>query len=247
MENKIQDILESIGLNKNEITIYLDLTKTKKSSALDISKRTGIHRSSVYDALKKLIERGFVNEIIEEKRRLFRVLGPEKIRYYIKRKEEDLRSVIPYLKELSGNFVEESEEEIVISKGMFGVREAIMDLLKRGNIMKVFGSSLEAVGLLGFGFLKDFHKERIKNKIVMKHIFSKEAYDRAKELSKMEYTKSACFPKKYFSIVSTTVCGDCILFIIFSKTVSSIKIVNKNVADSYSNYFELLWEQADSC
>ena len=37
--NKMEELFESIGFNKNEIKIYLDLLKYKKSSVLEIAKR----------------------------------------------------------------------------------------------------------------------------------------------------------------------------------------------------------------
>ena len=37
-EDKVIDVLESIGLNKNEILVYLDLIRIGKSSAGNISK-----------------------------------------------------------------------------------------------------------------------------------------------------------------------------------------------------------------
>ncbi|MFZ5954792.1 MAG: helix-turn-helix domain-containing protein, partial [Nanoarchaeota archaeon] len=42
MKDKVSEVLKSIGLNKNEIEIYIDLIGHKSSTALEISKRTKI-------------------------------------------------------------------------------------------------------------------------------------------------------------------------------------------------------------
>lgn len=246
MEEKIKYILSSVGFNNNEIIIYLDLLKQKKSSILEISKRTKIHRSTVYEGVQRLIEKGFIKEIIEEKKKWFKVQNPEKIEDYFKQKEQELKEILPSLMQIHAQ-EEENKEEIIISKGIFGVREALMDLLENTKIINVFGSSQEAVDVLGLGFLKEFHDKRIKKDILMRHIFSQEAGARAVELSKIKLTETKCFPKKYYSIVSTNICEDRVLLIVFGTIVSGILIKNKNIADSYNKYFEILWSKARSC
>ena len=80
MISQINDILRSIGLNKNEVKIFLDLIKKNSSSALEISKRTEIHRSNVYDSLRVLMEKGFVGELTGNKKKIFQALDPLRIK-----------------------------------------------------------------------------------------------------------------------------------------------------------------------
>lgn len=243
MEERILELFESIGLNKNEVKIYLDLLKAKKSSVLDIAKRTKIHRSNIYDALRKLVGIGFIVEIVEEKKKLFKVLEPDKIQDYLKQKEIEIKLLMPYLRELS--YREEVEdEEISIAKGIFGVREALKDLLKYEKTINVYGASQDSLGIFGMGFLKEFHDERIRKGILMRHIYDQDSKDRVNELNKMKLTEAKYFPKKYYSIASTNICGDTVVIIIFSKNPHAITIKNSDIADSYNKYFELLLKQA---
>ena len=92
MEERIVDVFRSIGLSKNEIIVFLDLISYKTSSALNISSRTKLHRANVYDALKRLIDKGFVTEVLQNEKRSFRALDFEKIKVYLRQKEK-----YPYL------------------------------------------------------------------------------------------------------------------------------------------------------
>ena len=244
MEEKINRVLESIGLNKNEIKIYLDLIKYQNSSALDISKRTKIHRSNTYDAIRKLIERGFISEIIEDRKRLFKAMNPEKIKDYVTQQQNEVDLIIPYLKNVSCD--SKSNDCVTISKGVFSVRESLHDLLKLKKPIYVLGASREALDSLGMGFLKEFHDERIKDKIMMSHIYNQNALERIAKLNKMKYTEARCFPNKFCSIVSTNVCDDTVLLLVFSNPITSITIKNKELADSYVNYYQMLWKQSKS-
>ena len=57
-EKNIIETLESVGVHKTEILVYLELIKAGCASAHDISKRTKIHSSNVYDILEKLLKKG---------------------------------------------------------------------------------------------------------------------------------------------------------------------------------------------
>jgi len=242
MEDKINQILEKIGLNKNEIKIYLDLLKYKNSSALDISKRTGIHRSNTYDALRKLIELGFISEIVEEKKRLFRSMDPEKIKSYLKQQEKELDEMLPFLKGITSET--EETENVTIKKGVFAVREALYDLLKLNKTINVYGASTASVDAFGEGFLKEFHTDRIKKKILMRHIYDETAVERVRHLNKLNLTEAKYFPKKYFTIAATIVCDDVTLIVVFSNTLYAVLIKNRDITEAYTKYFELLWRQA---
>ena len=65
---------------------------------------------------------------------------------------------------------------------------------------------------------------------------------RIKELNNMRYTYAKYLPKMKNSPVSTNVCGDEIVFILWSDNPYLIKIKNKGIAESYKNYFNLLWK-----
>ena len=58
--NGKQDVLEEIGLSKNEAKIYLTLLRLGNVTATDIIKESGVHRSNVYDVLDSLVKKGCV-------------------------------------------------------------------------------------------------------------------------------------------------------------------------------------------
>lgn len=238
-KEKLGEILKTLGLNKNEILIYLDLMQHNNSSALDIAKSTGIHRSNTYDSLRKLIERGFAAEIKEGDKTLFQAINPEKIKYYIKQKEQEFDTLIPEIKDFGRK--DDSVGSFSVAQGAFAAREALYDLLKLNSTIYAYGASKEAVETFGEGFLKDFHKERIKKKIMMKHIYNKDAFQRIKYLNKIKYTEARYLPEKYHTVAATAICRSSVVIFIFAKPVHVIKINNQIVADAYKDYFELLY------
>ena len=82
-------ILESVGLTKSEIKLYITLLKIGNTTSGDLIKKSEVSRSKVYDVLEKLKKKGFVSEIIKENIRHFEATDPSKITdYLILRKNE---------------------------------------------------------------------------------------------------------------------------------------------------------------
>lgn len=245
MEDEIDFVLKSIGLNNSEIDVYLDLLKNGISTALEISKRTKIYRPNTYEALRRLNDKGFVKELMVGDRRAFQALEPERIIDYIKQKEQEVNSIIPKIKAFTKTVSQ--RESIAISKGIFALKDAYFRLLKLNKPIDSYSIPTKAIELMGEGFtkFKDFHKERIKNKIPMRHIYSKNNPQVTHKLNKIKHMEARHLARKFDHLVSTTVCGDCVIISIFSEPIALIEIKNKEIADSYHKYFEILWNNAN--
>jgi sugar-specific transcriptional regulator TrmB len=238
MEEKIKEFLKSIGLGKNEAEIYLALLRKEASSVLEISKITKIHRSNIYDSLNNLINHGLVYEINTNKRKLFYARPLKSLLDYVKHKEIELKEIIN-----SFEVVNPIDRKVGISKGKFALKQALMSLLESGEPIVVYGIPNSAIETIG-PILKEFHKERIKRKILMRHIYNQNAQERIKQLNKMKYTEARHLSEKYDSFVSTNIVKDKVILIIWDKEISVIEITDKNIAQAYKNYSEILWKKA---
>ena len=75
-------------------------------------------------------------------------------------------------------------------------------------------------------------------------IYNHDAKERMELLNKMEFTEAKCLPEKFDSNVSTFVCGDEVVLTSWAPPIISTQIINKTLAESYKNYFEILWREA---
>lgn len=242
-DDKIIGVLKSIGMSKNEIKIFLDLIGRDFSSALDIAKRTEIHRSNVYDSLRSLSERGFVSERNEGNRKLFQALDPARIKEYLIQKGREIDSILPELKRVSVERVE--DEGVSMSKGLFALRNKLLEILEMGETMSVYGIPVGLRDKIGEGFLDEFNKKRIERGILMRNIYTRDAY--RKEivgLKKKAFTESRYDRRSDPFGVATFICGNKVFIAVFRDVVSIIEINSEEVAKSYMAYFEILWENA---
>src|SRR3989338_2172462 len=96
---EIEKTLEKIGLSVNEIKVYLTLNDHGSCKAGRISKLAHLDRSSAYNAIKLLQEKGFVSHVFIGKIKWFQAVGPKRILDYLKEQQEEVSAILPELDE----------------------------------------------------------------------------------------------------------------------------------------------------
>lgn len=234
-----EEILEEIGLSKNEAKIYVCLLNSGPSAVTAIAKECQIHRANAYDSVKKLMEKGLVTHVKKENTTLYSSLNPNSLLRIVQEKEEMVKKIIPQLmlsRELAGK---ESEARIV--EGIEGFMNLIYGLLDYNKEILTYGIPVDVPDMIKTK-IPHFHKKRIDKKIKIRHIYNHDARERIDYLNKMPFTEARCLPASFDSPVDTTICGEEIIITHWIKPVVSVQIKNEKMADSYRKYFELLWE-----
>ncbi len=230
--------LEEIGLTKNESIVYLTLLELGPSLAGEVAKKSGLHRRSVYDVSEMLIKKGLIGYILRNNRRLFSASNPERLLDLVREKEEMVGGMMPDLVKLFSKT--KDKEETNFYKGKAGLKMVFEDQISNGGEIKIIGASPLAYEILQFYF-HWFDKRRVKEKIRTKVIFNKvKGVDVKIPLSEVRYLS-----EKYSSPLAVNIYGDKVALIMWSKENPFAIVINqKEIAEGYRNYFELMWKIA---
>ena len=57
----IKETLKDLGMTENEVEIYLTLLNASELSVNAIGSKSGLHRQVCYDALDRLLEKGYLH------------------------------------------------------------------------------------------------------------------------------------------------------------------------------------------
>ena len=227
--------LEDAGLTRNEASVYYALVDQGPSKAGHITRRTGIHRRNVYDAIETLIQKGLVTYMKENNIRLFVAVSPARLLEMLKEKEQNIASVVPELQQ-KFNFVQK-KNETVFYRGKQALKSLFDDQLKEGKEILIIGACAFANDIVKYYFQK-YDLERKRKNIKVKALFSSKS-NYTIPLSEIKY-----LPKEMNSPTATNIYGDKVAIILWSEEPFAILIHQKEIADSYRNYFGLLWKQA---
>ena len=240
MEDKIIELLKSIGLTQNEIEVYLDLLKNKASSAYSVALRINQHRSSVYDAIRKLQQKGFIVEIQEKNKKLYQTKEYTAIEEYLKQKQAELKGIEPFLKEIANT--EMPEGAISVSYGLTRLRAAFSSIfdLKQEILIWILPKNVNEV--LGEWFLKEIGETIVKKEIPTKIIYS-EYFDIMKEITKNPFTEV-----KYINEdtnIFTIICKDLVFLIVLADPITVIEMKNIDIAEGFKSRFYTFWAKAE--
>ena len=237
--DRIEEVLHDLGFSKNEAKVYSALLELGSVPVGKITKISKVHRTNVYDSLDRLIDKGLVAYIMREQTKHYQATNPENLFFILKEKEMRLQSILPQL-HFSTRAV---KSRVNVFEGKLGIKNVLNGFLELGQPIMVFGVPKNVSEMVG-PFLSHFHRKRVKKKIVMRHIYNDDAKERIAYLNGLEYTEARTLPTKYNSPVATNVCGNQVAMIMWSSPLLVIHIEDQKIADSYRNYFELLWKQA---
>ena len=94
MHTSVTGILKECGLNEGEINIYLHLVGKNRLTAYRIAKDIKIHRSTCYDLLNRLEQKGFARVSEEDNKRYYSAGDLNKVLGNIKHDESLLLSLM---------------------------------------------------------------------------------------------------------------------------------------------------------
>ncbi len=241
------EILKKIGLTGNEADVYLTLMEMGSTPAGDLIKKSGLHRTVVYDLLERLIEKGLVTYVIIGKIKHFEAIDPNHLLDYIEQKKDELNDhkkeiekMIPEL-DMKRKLSKESQEATIF-KGKKAIKTIMEDVLRTGETMYVFGAEGKFKENFPVYFYH-FNRRRVEKDIVIKIIYCERVrvHERYKEIKKVEIKY---LPDEFHTPANTWIFGDKVAIVVWSNQPIATLIRSKEVAKAYKTNFDLLWKIA---
>ena len=241
MEDKLIELLMSIGLGKNEIEVYLDVLKNRASTAYAIANRINQHRSGVYESLKKLMQRGFIVEFQDEKRKLYQTRESTAIEEYLNQKQTDLSELRPYLQTISNTEI--PEDSVSVSYGLTRLRTMFSNLSELNQEILIWTLPKSTETTIGEWFLTEMKSKILGGKTPVKIIGSREL-ESIKGLDKTPLTEIKYMDEE--SNIFTIVCADKVFLIVLGNPVAIIEMKNEVISTGFKARFDTFWSRASS-
>jgi HTH-type transcriptional regulator, sugar sensing transcriptional regulator len=238
-------VLEKIGLAGNEVKIYISLLELGSALAGEITKKSGVNRTNVYDALDRLLEKGLVSYVIKNNRKHFEATEPERIIKYLEEKENNIKrekrlvnSIIPELA-VKRKFSEEPQDATIF-EGKNGIKSIAEDVLRTKEELFAFGAEGRFVEQFTH-YAKQWHLRRKLLKIPVKIIYNEKLRNK-KAKAKFPILEMKFNSKMHDTPATTWIYGDKVAIVVWSTKPVATLIRSKEVANSYKQFFDILWK-----
>ena len=243
------EILERIGLSKAEIKIYISLLELGAVPSGKIVKETDFRKSTVYESIRRLQEKGLVSYVIKEGMKYFEATEPGRIIDFIheqKRKlnetENEAKSLIQDLKKGFDMLKPHAEAHVLV--GIEGFKTMRRDVLKSAAKELLMIGAIAKEYFAMEGFFQDWNKQRQKKKVTLRILYKESARLRAGSVKESigRYYYLKFLPEEIESPAVINIYGDRIVNLVWKKNYPiCFMLINKEIADSYRDYFEWLW------
>jgi len=243
----IKSLLLNLGLNNNQASVYLCIVRKNIITAGEISKNTGVTRTTVYDALKVLLNKGLIVEKYLDAKKVFSPDTPSKLKNLL---EDQITGTNKIIKFLSSSYNPKfSKPEIQIFTSQIGIKK-MHDLSLIANQKKetiFIGNTDTVFSNLSVRYIKNYIAQRIKfgirnNVITTSNVKDIEMYshiNNRKSLREIRYLKAKALLKTGFFVYDDTVW-------IFTNPSEgfTIMINSKELSETIREMFSILWEIA---
>lgn len=240
----VEELLKDIGLTDTEIKVYLTLLSLGTTTAGKIVGETKAYRKNVYDALNKLIDKGLVTYVIENKVKHFQPKDPENILNYLEEekkkiheKEKRLKEKIPLLKQKFKGLTPEIESEIY--RGKEGIKTILRECLNYKEILMI-GATGDVESQLPY-FWPHYNKKREKLRCKWKLLLKFEARNR--KITKSKYYDYKILPRELSGPNVIYIYGDYVANILWLEKPLAFVTKHKYLSKDYREQFKLLWSK----
>lgn len=248
--NMIRETLQKIGLTDGEIKVYLSLLELGSTTTWNITKKSKVSGSKVYEVLDRLIGKGMVSLVTKNNVKYFEASSPERILDYLDEKgeeiEEEKLSIQKIIPELILKKKEAKTSEVKVFTGWEGMKTAnedIIDTLKRGETWLEMGITEQPK--LWEAYFNRKQKERAKKGIIHKSLLNIKYQQLYIARKNLPHTELRFLPKKFEMPTSIEIYKNKVsIFILLKEAPTVILIENEAVSDSFRKYFHALWKSA---
>lgn len=244
------EILKEIGLTESETKVYMALLELGDSTRGEIVNRAGIAGSKVYEILEKLQEKSLISIYIQNKVKHFKPTNPKQILGYLEDKkqqivktENEIKLILPNLLSLYGSSKKEQEVELISGlKGLELIFKEQIEIMNKGDTCYVIGGTKGVDEEVVQAFFEKVHIWRKEKGIKTKMLFNiKQKESTEKLYSSKKYPDTITRYIQHTSSVAINIYKDRTIIIIFGKKIDAISIKSTDVANSFIEYFKLLW------
>ena len=167
MEKNESELLETLGLSGAEVAVYLATLELGQGHIQDISRKSGVKRTSIYNFIDQLKERQLLTEIKKGKRKLYLASDPRSLIDQSRSRTTSLERLIPQLLAVSNSV--HNKPRVSFYEGVDGMKEVYAMTLRDKQTIYSWEDFDRMFAMLG-NFFNTYPVERTKKKIPFRSI-----------------------------------------------------------------------------
>jgi len=236
-----ETVFKNYGLSDKQVKVYLACLELDSSSVQKIAKKSSLARSTVYEVLEVLKEKGFVSSFQKKNIKYYSAEDPTQVIKLAQVKVDALEDCLPQLNALYGQ--SRHRPTVRFYQGKEEMKIVLEEILSEADVLLSFASPEDLFRELGEYFDK-FVERRIKKKIPVRMIASNSAKTKERaELGARHLRVTKILPASYVYHGNKWIWKNKIAMFSFVGDLVAVVIESKELAETERAMFEYLWER----
>lgn len=245
-------VLEKIGLSSTEARIYVTLLGLGSTPSSRVVNETGLRKSTVYDSIRRLQEKGLASYVIKGSMRYFEAADPDRLIDFLEERkrlideyEGEVTELIPKLKE--GYAGAKPHAEAHVFSGVEGFKTMRRDALRKADGELLLLGAISRESEVMPAFYKNWNISRQLRRVRMRVLHKESARKKTMTDRKFmgEYFETRFLPSEFESPAVINIYGDRVVDVLWKgDNPICFMLINRDIADSYRKYFNYLWVEA---
>lgn len=238
--SEIAAALKDYGLSEKEARLYIICLRFGSASVVSIARASKLPKSTCYDLLNSLTEKGLISAIIKNSARFFEAADPRIFLDALDEKRKRMESALPFLETIRNSAVE--KPNVTFYEGVDGLKTILNDIISSGKDICMLGNSSNFPNVTRH-FAPHFTEKRVARKIFCRYVAeNSETSRRIKKADKKELRETRISNMMNNQNVECYVYGSKVALVVMSRDEPvGVIIDNKHIAGLQKTLFEKLW------
>jgi sugar-specific transcriptional regulator TrmB len=242
--------LQSFGFSEKEADVYIALLELGRGTITEISRKAGINRTTGYDVLSSLANKGVASVSGKEPKQEYAAEPPGAITVYLKREAEKITENIEKSEEMRHDLnllhAYRNRPKVRFYEGKEGLQHVYEDTLTSSETIRAY-ASVEDVHAALPGYFPSYYKRRAKKGISIRAIFPKTEAAMELQTHDVEEKRETVFvPEDTYNFSPEINIYDNKVMIASWREKMGVIIESKEIADALKKTYELAWLGAKS-
>jgi len=237
----MKDELKKYGFSEKEVEVYISCLKLGSETASKIAIDSKIKRSTTYEILESLINKGIISTYKKENKSFFQAENPTRLVSILKEKEKLISTIIPDLEAIMKKQFEKPQVKLYVGKE--GIKSIFEEIIEKKMDYWLIGN-IDIFKELKYYF-PNFIKRRIKAGIKVKILEEKSELNEIHKKTAKESNREIR-SLKFKPDSEIIIYGNNVSFItVLNNEFIGVKITNEFIVNTQRQLFNILWENSE--
>lgn len=235
--------MRSLSLTHSQLDVYLAALELGQASMQDLSRKSGVKRTTIYKFIDELKTRGFITETRRNTRKVYGAVSPEKVLAQEKGRLSELEGLLPQLQAVHNAALH--KPRVMFYEGLEVVKGVYLDSLQLGQPILAWSDLSATRSALGELLENEgYPEERARRNIELKWIVPDT--EEARQFTKRDYglLRETKFLSGANFKMDINIYGNKVMLVnAHANTPFAVVIEDNDVAETLRAVWQQIWDR----